>query len=73
MIKFSLTLWVCSFLSMPSVCMPPVQSPVLYNSWYECSIAAHRESIKIYSKLGYKLVNEARLSTRYTCKSENII
>ena len=73
MIKFSLTLWVCSFLSMPSVCMPPVQSPVLYNSWYECSIAAHRESIKIYSKLGYKLVNEARLATRYTCKSEDII
>ena len=73
MIKFSLTLWVCSFLSMPSVCMPPVQSPVLYNSWYECSIAAHRESIKIYSKLGYKLVNEARLATRYTCKETNII
>ena len=68
MIKFSLTIWVCSFLSMPSVCMPPVQSPVLYNSWYECSIAAHRESIKLYSKIGYKMVNKARLATRYTCR-----
>ena len=73
MIKFTLTLWVCSFLTMPSVCMPPVQSPVLYNSWYECSIAAHRESIKIYSKIGYKTVNEAQLATRYMCTSGDII
>ncbi len=67
MIKFTLTIWVCSFLTMPSVCMPPVQSPLLYNSWYECARAAHQESVKIYSKLGYKVVNEARLATRYMC------
>ena len=67
MIKFTLTLWVCSFLSMPSVCMAPVQSPVLYNSGYECARAAPQESVKIYSKIGYKMVNEARLATRYTC------
>jgi len=73
MIKFTLTLWVCSFLSMPSVCMPPVQSPMLYNSWYECSRAAHQESMKIYSKIGYKVMNEARLATRYTCKPDESI
>ena len=73
MIKFSLTIWVCSFLSMPSVCMPPIQSPVLYNSWYECSRAAHQESIKIYSTIGYKIVNEARLATRYTCSLDESI
>ena len=73
MIKFSLTLWVCSFLSIPSACMPPIQSPVLYNSWYECSRAAHRESIKIYSKIGYKYVNTNKIATRYTCKPEELI
>ena len=73
MIKFTLTIWVCSFLSMPSVCMPPIESPKLYNSWYECSIAAHRESMKLYSKIGYKMMNEARLATRYTCKIDEII
>ena len=67
MIKFTLIIWVCSFLS-GGVCMPPVQSPILYDSWYECSRAAHQESIKIYSKLGYKVVNENRLATRYTCR-----
>jgi len=45
----------------------------LYNSWYECARAAHQESVKIYSKLGYKVVNEARLATRYMCAPEDII
>ena len=53
--------------------MPPVHNSVLYNSWYECSRAAHQESVKIYSKLGYKVVNEARLATRYMCTPENVI
>ena len=68
MLKFSLTIWVCSFLGVQSVCMPPVHSPILYNSWYECSRAAHYESIKIYSKIGYKEVNDAQIGTRYTCR-----
>ena len=67
MIKFTLTIWVCSFLS-GGVCMPPVQSPVLYDSWYECSRAAHQESVKILSKIGYKKVNDEKIATRYTCK-----
>jgi len=53
--------------------MPPIQVPILYDSWYECSRAAHRESIKIYSKLGYKVVNDGRLATRYTCEVEESI
>ena len=73
MIKFTLTIWVGSFLTAPSGCMPPIQSPVLYNSWYECARAAHQESIKIYGKMGYKTVNEARLATRYMCTPEDII
>jgi hypothetical protein len=66
MIKFTLIIWVCSFLGQ-NMCMTPITYPTLFDSWYECSRAAHQESIKIYSKLGYKVVNEARLATRYTC------
>ena len=72
MTKFILTIWVCSFLGQ-NLCMAPLQSPILYDSWYECSRAAHQESVKIYSKLGYKTVNEARLATRYTCKATSSI
>ena len=67
MIKFTLTLWVCSFLQ-GQVCMPPIQSPIIYNSWYECSRAAHHESVKIMSDLGYKAVNRDRIAMKYRCK-----
>ena len=65
--KFVLIIWVCTFLE-GKACLTPQQYPLIYDSWYECSRAAHQESIKIYSKLGYKLVNENRLATRYTCR-----
>ena len=47
--------------------MPPIQSPIMYDSWYECSRAAHQESLTMMSKLGYKTVNEAHIAMRYTC------
>ena len=67
MIKYILTIWVCSFLQ-GEVCMPPIQSPVMYNSWYECSRAAHQESMKIMSKLGYTRVNKDHIAMKYRCK-----
>ena len=67
MIKFTLTIWVCSFLGQ-QLCMPPVHSPVMYNSWYECSRAAHQESLKIMSKLGYRVVNKDQIAIKYRCK-----
>ena len=67
MIKFTLTIWVCSFLT-GLACLPPIQSPVVYDSWYECSRAAHQESVKIMSNLGYKVVNRDKIAMKYRCK-----
>jgi hypothetical protein len=67
MIKYILTIWVCSFLQ-GEVCMPPIQSPIVYDSWYECSRAAHQESMKIMSKLGYTRVNKDHIAMKYRCK-----
>ena len=67
MVKFTLMIWVCSFLG-GQMCMPPIESPVLYDSWYECSRAAHKESLKIMSKLGYKAVNKRQIAMKYRCK-----
>jgi hypothetical protein len=49
----------------------PVESPKLYDSWYECSIAAHKESAKILQKMGYANVNEYQVGLKYTCKATN--
>ena len=70
--KFALLIWVCTFLH-ENACMKPIKYPRVFDSWYECSRAAHQKSIKIYSDIGYKLVNEARLATRYMCTAEDII
>ena len=67
MAKFILIIWVCSFLGN-NLCMRPIQSSILYNSWYECSRAAHKESLQILSKIGYKKVNNAQIGTRYICQ-----
>jgi len=53
--------------------MRPIQSNTLYDSWYECSRAAHKESLRILSKIGYKAVNDAKLGTRYVCRIEESI
>ena len=72
MIKFTLTIWVCSFLG-GQLCMPPIQSSVMYDSWYECSRAAHQESMKMMSKLGYKIVNRDKIAMKYKCEEINSI
>ena len=53
--------------------MPPIQSPIMYESWYECSRAAHKESLKIMSKLGYTVVNKDQIGMKYRCKESSSI
>ena len=72
MTKFILMIWVCSFLGGQK-CLPPIESPTMYNSWYECSRAAHQESLKIMSKLGYTVVNRDQVAMKYRCKEVSSI
>ena len=68
--KFTLIIWVCSFLG-PQNCMPPMEYPRIFNSWYECARTAHRESGQILSKMGYKVVNESKIGIKYFCRPTN--
>ena len=72
MTKFILMIWVCSFLG-GQTCLPPIQSPTMYDSWYEWSRAAHQESLKIMSKLGYTVVNKDKVAMKYRCKEVSSI
>jgi hypothetical protein len=72
MIKFTLIIWVCSFLQ-GEVCMPPIQSPIIYNSWYECSRAAHKESLLLMTRMGYKYINDNKVAMKYRCKEVTTI
>jgi len=70
MIKFTLIIWVCSFLGQQT-CMKPMEYPILFDTWYECAREAHRESGKILSQMGYKKVNESRIGIKYYCRQIN--
>jgi hypothetical protein len=72
MTKFILMIWVCSFLGGQQ-CLPPIESPTMYDSWYECSRAAHQESLKIMSKLGYTVVNKDQVAMKYRCREVSSI
>ena len=68
MTKFTLIIWVCSFIQGNS-CLPPIEMPKLYSSWYECSVAAHKESVTLLQKMGYANVNKYKVGTKYTCRA----
>ena len=57
MIKFTLILWVCSFL-VGNKCMAPITFPEVYDSWLECSKAAHVHSIEMLESFNPDFVNE---------------
>jgi len=73
MIKFTLILWVCSFVGSPTACLPPMEYPRVFDSWYECSRMAHHESVKMLSKMGYKYVNDNKIGMKYTCRQMSSI
>jgi len=73
MTKFTLIIWVCSFLGSPAPCLPPMEFPKQFNSWYECSKAAHRESLLLMTKMGFKYINDNKLAIKYSCKEVSSI
>ena len=73
MTKFALIIWVCSFAANPTACLPPMEFPKHFSSWYECSRTAHTESVKMLSKMGYKYVNDNKIAMSYSCRSVSSI
>ena len=65
MTKFILLMQVCSFLT--GVCKPPIENAKLYNSWHECVVAAHIQSMNLLQLEGMSNMNEFRLATKYDC------
>jgi hypothetical protein len=71
--KYILIIWVCAFLEGRPACLPPVEYPVQFNSWYECSRAAHKESLLLMTRMGYKYINDNRIAMKYTCQQVSSI
>ena len=68
MTKFILLIWVCSFLGSQPSCLPPMEFPKQFDSWYECTRAAHKEAQLLISEMGYKYINEYKIAMKYNCR-----
>ena len=73
MTKFALIIWVCSFIGSPAPCLPPMEFPKQFDSWYECTRGAHSEALKITSKMGYKYINDNKIAMSYSCRQVSSI
>ena len=67
--KFGLIIWVCAFLGEGSSCINPIKYPTLYDSWYECSRSAYKESLKVLTRMGYAYVNKYQIGVKYNCEA----
>ena len=72
MIKFTLMIWECSFLGTAPACLPPMEFPKQYDTWYECTRGAHSEALVMISKLGYKYINEHKIAMSYSCRKVEV-
>jgi len=48
--------------------MAPITYPGVYDSWLECSKAAHLESIKLLEDFDPDFVNKYNVGMKYSCK-----
>ena len=50
MTKFILIIWVCSFATNPTTCLPPMEHPQQFNSWYELFMSRKRQYLTMWQK-----------------------
>ena len=50
--------------------MPPITFPQVYDSWLDCSKAAHVESIKLMESLDPDFVNKNQVGMKYICRQD---
>ncbi len=48
--------------------MAPITFPEVYDSWLDCSRAAHVESIKLMESLDPDFVNKNQVGMKYSCQ-----
>ena len=73
MTKFVLIIWVCSFLGNQAACLPPMEFPKQFDTWYECTRGAHSEALLMISKMGYKYINDNKIAMSYSCRKVSSI
>lgn len=65
--KFVLLIYICSVVG--NTCMPPIQDPIEYESWYDCSVNGYKKSLDIIEEMSTDQVNNHKIYAKFYCRS----
>ena len=69
--KFILVMQICSFAL--GTCDVAMERAMPFNSYHECSMSGHLNSIKVMQDLGDEFTNENRTVVRHWCEQKTEI
>ena len=69
--KFILVMQICSFTL--GTCDVAMERAMPFNSYHECSMSGHLNSIKVMQDLGDEFTNENRTVVRHWCEQKTEI
>jgi len=69
--KFTLVMQVCSFVL--GTCDVAMERSMPFNSFHECSMAGHLNSIKVIQELGTEFNSKNQTVVRFWCKERGLI
>ena len=69
--KFTLVMQVCSFVL--GTCDIAMERTMPFNSFHECSMSGHLNSIKVMQELGPDFTNTHKTIVRHWCEPNNKI
>ena len=69
--KFLLTMQICSLMS--GECGQAMQRAMPLNSFHECIMAGHLNSMNVYQKLGPEFTNQDKTFIKFWCTESNTI
>ena len=71
MIKFALILVVCT--AVYNDCDPPMRYEKLFNTWKECTVAGHEETLNLMKQQPAQYANENKIYIKFFCDEKNTI
>ena len=64
--KFTLVMQICSFVL--GICDVPMERSMPFNSYEECAISGHLNSLQVIKELGPEFTNEHQTIVRHWCE-----
>jgi len=63
--KLTLILVMCS--GIHTVCLPPLDTQLIFNDWHSCALKGYEESLELMKGSEAEHINEGKLFVKFYC------